>query len=560
MAQYLTLEEAAERLGISVSDFKRRLRTDWTHIRPMQDGSTQRFRDKDVEELARMIGFGSEEELTLADPSSSDEIEVPMNLSSAEAAIAPSKQEGVSGKQPAAKAPPKDQAADNPLVLGDQDVFLLADEEPKPVASGGSSSKGKSDSDVRLEKSGKRPKIVDSGTEEIDLATTPKGGSSAKGKSGKLTSTSSGKLGAVPKTTKLPAIPEDESSEFELRLDPDSSDEFELSLANDSSEEVPLGDLPGQTTKGKSGINIGKPSDSGKSLESKKKGDSGKSGKKSGKIAAVKPASGSEDEIDFELSLDQSGSAHKKVGSAKKVDSESEFELTLDEGDLAASLEAETTTFSTEEGEQKGDIFETDFEIPALDDDSASEAVNLEDSDTDLDSSSDFDLAIDESADGSVEDESASQVVVLDDETETPAKAKKKHAKKKVVEEEPSDDDLVVESAADEDAVSFDEMEVDESVSASEALEGVKDEGEEEEQQVVVVAGSAPWGPFPAIFLLLTLFVVWVAGIMGYELMQSMWGYHQSTKPSAVITNQVANMFDMKPNEGGAAGAGGAAK
>jgi hypothetical protein len=414
--------------------------------------------------------------------------------------------------------------------------------------------KSKSDSDVRLEKSGKRPKVVDTGTdEEIDLSVlpTPGGSSSKVGKSGKLTSSSGTKLPSTGRSSgKLPSVPDSDSSEFELRLDPDSSDEFELSLANDASDEISLGDLPGPSTTGKSGINIGKPSDSGKSLEAKK-GDSGKS-KKSGKIPAVKADTGSEEEIDFELSLDQANASHKKIGSSKKVDSDSEFELTLDEGDLASSLGAETTAFTTEDAEPKGDIFETDFEIPALDDDSASEAVALDDSDTDLDSSSDFDLAIDEPADVSVDDESASQVVVLDDETEVPVKGKKKPIKKRVV-EEPSDDDLVVESAADEDAVNFAEMELEEGVSASRALEGVRDE--EEEEQVVVVTGSPPWGVFPALFLLPTIFIVFVAGIMGFELMQSMWGYHQSTQPSSLVVDKVATALDMKPAEGGAAGA-----
>lgn len=578
MAQYLTLEEAAERLGISPSDFKKRLRTEWTHIRPMQDGSTQRFKDKDIEELARQIGFGSEEELTLADPSDSGEIVRESHRSDESPAPAKKSPSGkITTSKPAAKVDAPLPIADDALVLGDQEVFLLADDAPKPktasgkimgggASSGAGSGKGsKSDSDVRLEKSGKTKRVADSGTdEEIDLSVLPSGGSSTKaGKSGKLTSGSSSKL----KSGKLPAVPSDDSSEFELRLDADSSDEFELSLANDS-DEISLGDLPVQAPTGKtgqSGINIGKPSDSGRSLEKKKATESGKS-KKSGKIPVVKPDTDSDQEIDFELSLDQAGASSKKIGSGKKlgsgkkVDSDSEFELTLDEGDLAANLEAETTTFSTEEGE-KGDIFETDFEIPALDDDSASEVVSVDESDTDLDSSSDFDLAIDEPTDGSVEDESASQVVVLDDETETPVKAKKKPAKpvkgkkKAVVEEE---EDLVVEEAADEDAVSFDEMEIDESESASKALEGVSDdeeEEEEEEKQVVVVSGTAPWGVFPALFMLPTIFIVFLAGIMGYELMQSMWGYHQTTKPASMVVNEVAKVLDMAPNEGGSGGA-----
>lgn len=568
MAQYLTLEESAERLGISVSDFKKRLRTEWTHIRPMQDGSTQRFKEKDIEELARQIGFGSEEELTLADPSGSDEI--PMELNLADESAPPKKAAASSGKlAPKPSAP----VADDPLILGDQDVFLLAD-EPKPKSPSGKvkpSSQSKSDSDVRLEKSGKRPKpVVDTGTdEEIDLAVLPPSSSSSSsriGKSGKLTSSSASRLSG--KSGKLPTVPNEDSSEFELRLDPDSSDEFELSLANDTSDEISLGDIPLETPKGKgaaSGINLGKPSDSGRSLE-KKGGESAKakkaSSKSSGKLPKVKPDS--EEDIDFELSLDQAGASSKKIGSGKKIDSDSEFELTLDEGDLAASLDAETTTFSTDEAEAKGDIFETDFEIPALDDDSASEIVSIDESDTDLDSSSDFDLAIDEPADISVDDESASQVVVLDDETEAPVKPKKKGGKKKPVveEEEVAEEDLVVETEADEDAVSFDDMELDESVSASKALEGVSEEAEEEEEEheVVVVSRAAPWGVFPALFMLPTIFIVFLAGIMGYELMQSMWGYHQSTQPSSLIVDQVAQTLDMKPKETGGTAGGGAAK
>ena len=562
MAQYLTLEEAAEKLGIPTSEFKRRLRTEWTHIRPMQDGSTQRFKEKDIEELARQIGFGSEEELTLADPSSSDEIDVPLEINLVDDNAPPNKH-GASGKLIPTKASPK---GDDPLVLGDKDVFLLADDDDaKPKSpSGKVSSKSKSDSDVRLEKSGKMKRVVDTGTdEEIDLAVLPTGGSSAKvGKSGKLTGASSSKLSSSGKSGKLPAIPDDDSSEFELRLDTDSSDEFELSLANDdASEEISLGDLPLETPKGKagqSGINIGKPSDSGRSLE-KKSGDS--KARKSGKLPAIKPDTSSEDEIDFELSLDQAGSSSKKIGSGKKLDSDSEFELTLDEGDLAASLEAETTTFSTEDAEQKGDIFETDFEIPALDEDSSSEAVAIDGSDTDLDSSSDFDLAIDEPSDVSVDDESASQVVVLDDETEAPAPKKKTAKNKKKVVEEESDDDLVVESTGEEDAVSFDDMELDESVSASRALQGVsEDEEEGEEQQVVVVSGTQQWGIFPALLMFPTVFVVFFAGLMGFELMQSMWGYHQTEAPSALVVDEVAKALDMKPNEGGGPAGGSGAQ
>src|SRR5262249_26783942 len=118
----------------------------------------------------------------------------------------------------------------------------------------------------------------------------------------------------------------------------------------------------------------------------------------------------------------------------EKIDnSDSEFELTLDEeGDLGV-----------EEGGK--DIFEeTNFDLPPLDDESQSEAVALEEPDTDLESS-DFDLSMEEGA------ESGSQVVTRDEDEEaddaaaTVAKARKgaakapakTKAKKAPVEEEP---------------------------------------------------------------------------------------------------------------------------
>src|SRR5205807_8721824 len=67
------------------------------------------------------------------------------------------------------------------------------------------------------------------------------------------------------------------------------------------------------------------------------------------------------------------------------------------------------------EGEK--DIFETDFEVPALDEESGSQAVALGERDTDLESS-DFDLALGDE-DIAADEESGSQVVALEDGEET---------------------------------------------------------------------------------------------------------------------------------------------
>ena len=152
------------------------------------------------------------------------------------------------------------------------------------------------------------------------------------------------------------------------------------------------------------------------------------------------------------------------------------------------------------EGEQAAgqkDIFETDFDIPALDDESGSEAVVLEETDTDLESS-DFDLALDESSVAEAEGESASEVVQLDEE-----------------------------AAEVEDA------------SAEEALADV-------EEEAPVAAGPLPpakWGPLPALVMIPCVIVMFIVGLMAMEVMHSQWGYRQSYRPSSAITRGIASMF-----------------
>jgi hypothetical protein len=522
MAQTYTLEEAADKVNLSVEEFKRRLRTEWTQIRSFRDGATLRFRANEIDELARSYGLGSSDEIPV---SGSSELDYPT------------------------QAP----ASDAPLQLDDSDeAFTLAPE-------GGSSKRtragaAKPDSDVRLEKSD--PKRTAGGdeesilTEELDV---PGAGGSGKlsGKSGKLSSTQlksgdsgriaggsgkaagdsgrqsggsgkqsggSGKQAAAGSSGKA-RKPDDSSSEFELSLDQDS-DEFELSLAPDSSEEVALGEMPpeagsGSKKSGNSGINLNRPTDSGVSLEKKK------------------PAKADDDEIDFELSLDApgSGTSAKKLSSGKlKADSDSEFELTLEEpsGETAAAPG----------GDKKGDIFEaTDFEIPALEDESASEAVSLDEADTDLESS-DFDLALDD-ADAAAEDESASEVVALDD------APRKKGRKRKAVD--------------DDDAVDLGDVDLEEGPSASKALRGVRrDEGEDEDEDDYevseaadedrrVVAGPTRWGPLPAILMAPTVLIMFLGALMAFEMLHSTWGQQQAAQPSTPLVNWFGSILGMAP-------------
>jgi len=484
MAQTYTLEEAADKLNLSVEEFKRRIRTEWTQVRSFRDGATLRFRANEIDELARSYGLGS-----------SDELPVP------------------EADYPAASAPT---AQDAPLKLDDSDETFTITPDAK---TGQSSTKLKKDSGARLNKPA--PKADDEEsilTEEFDVPAD--GSGKLSGKSGKLSSTQlkggdSGKQKAPGSSGKLkPAAKPDSSSEFELSLDPDS-DEFELSLAPDSSEEVSLGDMPadaGAAAKsGNSGINLNRPADSGVSLEKKK------------------PAKKSDDEeIDFELSLDApgSGTSSKKLSSGTlKQDSDSEFELTLEEpSDLATA---------GGEGDKKGDIFEaTDFDIPALEDDSASEAVSLDEADTDLESS-DFDLALDEADAVAEDDESASEVVTLD-EDDAPRKKKKSKAKKRAADDDDDDEDL------------------DDDDDAASALRGVRrgeDEDEEEEEGAVAgraVGAPAAWGPIPAIFMFPTVLVMFLGAIMAFELLHSTWGYQQANQPTTPLVNFFANSAGLK--------------
>jgi hypothetical protein len=382
------------------------------------------------------------------------------------------------GLQPGGKAP------------AGSDEFLVppgdGSDSSEELTLGARKPKKPGDSDVRLDGSS-GPKLDPNEhqlTEEISLDVAGPGSSKLKGPG-------SGKLSA-PKSSKIPGAKEvmtntDSSSEFELSLDSDS-DSFELDLNSGSGEKAPLA--------AKSGITLDKPQDKGVNL-----GDS-------------------DDSMEFELSLDAPAA---KKGAAKKgttaPDSDSEFELALDDNsgvtdNLAASLQ--------DEADGKGDIFETDFDLPAIDDsESGSEVVAVDDSEAE---NSDFDIALDESDIQVEDDESASQVVLIDDEeAPTPRKGGKNLA-----------------------AVDFDDT--DGGASASKALRGVSDD---DAAAVRVVQAATPkWGAMPAVMGFVTIPFVFLGTLMGFELVRGMTGYTPTSKPAAPIVKGIAGMLGMAPNEG----------
>lgn len=505
MAQFYTLEEAANRLAISPEDFKRRLKLEWTSIRPFRDGATLRFRAADIDELARSLGAASDPGLPLgpvgAPPAEEESSEFSLSTGHSD--------KGLNAKKP----------AEPTAAAGESFSFAPASDSGKGKA------KPKGDSDVRLHAS-TPPAAADPEaaipTEEIDLDVAASGPSPSSGKlsgkksSGKLAGPGSGK---IPSAANAPIENTDSSSEFELSLDSDSSDSFELQLTPDNSEEVDLGSLDGGPQSGKggqSGINLGKPADSGVSLEKK--------GPKSGPI----PAQDDSSEDDFELSLDPASASGSRLSGPKSKpkppatdDSSSEFELTLDDDSgVAESLAASLESPSGEE--HKGDIFETDFDLPALEDESGSEVVAVDNADTDLEGGFEVD------ADQLVvpdDDESASQVVLVDD-----------------------DEAVVV--TDDGDVVGVDELEQGES--ASGALRGLRAGGEEElagVRTVEVPAAPPKWGALPVAVLFPTLLVAFLGMLMSFEILRSMWGYSSGSKPGTPLVRGVADTLGMKVND-----------
>jgi hypothetical protein len=537
MAQFYSLEEAADRLGIPVDEFKRRIKTEWTSIRPFRDGATLRFRTADIDELARSLGAASDPGLTPGPIGSgfaedSDELDIPMSLEPAPPIPMPKTARNM--KKP-------NIADDLPLLISDDDNTFGT----LPMKAG-------SDSDVRLDMnlgSGRDNPELTMPTEEISIDLS--GPSSAIIKpssgSGKLSAPKSGTKLSGPESSKIPSpskvkssplAPDDSSSEFELSLDP-SNDSLELELTSDSSEEVDLGglELSLDPRGGQSGINLGKPTDSGLSLEKK--------GPKTGPLGYVGNKNDADSDVDFELSLDAPGASGSKLGGPKSFtsrstgpDSDSEFELTLDDNSGDLDNLAESLRAGGEGGAEgsEGAIFETDFDLPSLDDDSQVVAEE-----TDLEGGVELDMNDLEEAD----DDSASQVLVVEDDAEA------------IVE----DDDMPrprkkgarsLAGAFDDDDVSGEDL--DDSPSASGALRNVRRGGDDDDYPTgpvqTIVAQPAKWGPLPAIVLFLTLPLMFVGSLMGYESVRGMWGYHQPSQPGNLLVRGLAeNLFTIKTGD-----------
>jgi excisionase family DNA binding protein len=456
----------------------------------------------------------------------------------------------------------------------DSDVKMVS-EPDSAVPLGERSDKAASDSSVRLvhaegPPSSKIRKPKGKGpdesmlTEEIDLDAElrkakdeSKGRPTTKGKSKlsqappKLPTTSPFELSESDLDVPLPEAENKppSSSDFDLTpAQPDSSpmepssDEMPAAPAGDSDDEVTLGELSGAA--GESGISLRDPADSGISLE-----QSGSSEEiefelslDAGSTPKPRPAGAGEVDSDseFELSLDDSSGETPAVGSAGSdsefelsldadsgvapdgaADSDSEFELTLDDSGGLAPLEEEG---SVEGSDADKDIFETDFEVPALDDESGSEAVALDEDSGETDSS-DFDLALGDE-DIAADEESGSQVVALDEDEEEEGRGRRKARRGAATLEEDSD-------------------EVDQLFDVDE-----DSELEEERARRGVAAAPAPanWGVLPTIVMLPCVLVMFLVTLMGFEMIRSMNGYHKPNSLTQAIVSSSPWGDDLPKN------------
>jgi hypothetical protein len=445
------------------------------------------------------------------------------------------------GDPPSGSQVTKRQPSSGTHPKSDSDVKLVQEHGHTPgdssIPIGSQPPKSGTDSDIRLEEpsgsgSGRLKSAPDDLmlTEEIDLdselaaaeeaakAKKPKGKPKTPHQPMDLTSPYQLQEEAGPTQTGPTArgkeTSPDSSSDFSLtphQDDADSSSPISLSSGEHQAlspleEEIDLSGSakPVSPASSDSGINLEAPADSGISLEQSGEGS---------------------DEIEFELSLDAESTPKPAPKAAAEDDSSSEFELTLDDSGGLAPLEEENNTSKVPVkgmGAGEKDIFETDFDVPALEDESGSQAVALDESDTDLESS-DFDLALGDE-DISTEEESGSQVVVLEDEEADEAAATVARTSRR-----PAQQALVSDDSNETEPIS----------EAEEA--GFVDEEELPPRRVA--AADADWGYLPGAVMIPCVVIMLFACVMGFELLRGMWSYRQPSKAGTAFVRFFAETF-----------------
>ncbi|MFO0841220.1 MAG: helix-turn-helix domain-containing protein [Gemmataceae bacterium] len=348
-----------------------------------------------------------------------------------------------------------------------------------------------------------------------------------------------------------------------ISLEDGGSDEieFELSLDEDNTPKPSARSAtrhPGPpTSKGQK-----PPQPKGKDSQKGKDAKKGKDSQKGKGAQKAKEKSDEDSSSEFELSLEDSSPTDNSSSEfelsledeSPTADSSSEFELSLEDSSGESSptrkLKAESPSDSEfeltldDEGglgvdEEAGDIFEeTNFDVPALEDESGSEAVAIDESDTDLEGS-DFEISLDE--DSSADSDSDSQVVALEDEeadegAATVARPRKTASKSK--------------AGLKDDAADL-ELDLDDDAPKARKAKAAAVEEEEDEEfddegaaPAGAVAAEQDWGALPAVMLFPTVLVMFLVAIMGFELLRGMFGYHRATAVGKPVIDLIARNVD----------------
>jgi excisionase family DNA binding protein len=407
---------------------------------------------------------------------------------------------------PRAQQPPARKPAPPGKSSMDSGVRLVPMEEDSAVSLGQQVPPAGTDSDIRLTPD--RPRRGDSiagqsghSTEDINLDEELR-------RADEMSRSKQPRSKVKPKSSPRPVeSPSDEAFQLDEPGAPGMGEvdrTAEMRLDGGEDAEVPLGeleapkDLAGSTNV--AGINLHAPADSGVNLERREE---------------------SSDSLEFELSLEPEATP-RPLQEANDIDSSGEFELTLDDEsgvEAPQGGENEATANLAVEGDQ--DIFETDFDLPAVESKPASGSGLSQSVDTELESS-DFDLSVGE--------DSGSQVVALEGEEADEGSATV--AYKGGQEVETGD-----ESSESEELLSDDELD---------QYEEVEGQGRLRRAPVMVAAPQASWGLMPALVMVPCVAIMFLLACMGFELMNNMAGYNASSRPTATLVKHVAGWLGKK--------------
>jgi hypothetical protein len=530
MAQeYITLDQAAQNLSVNKDQFLEL--ADKHKLRRFNGPDTVRFWKHQVEELGRQMGLGSDPELQPRDaggkpPSSEGIFAFDVSPSDSSSHIftggGPKKAGSDSdvrlvpqGSDVELKSGPGNPASSSTGKSGgpassigskvkldsDSDVKLVEDDSAVPIGREGT---GKEDSDARLKSSSS--KLMDSGVRLVEDKPGRK-----KPDSGLVTEEldldaelRQAEQSAKPPSSKSKMAPFGLAKESPKAKEPTpSSSEFELTPgapANQPSDS--LFDSSSEQIKldpeDDSSIHVSASRDLGI-------GDA--SGvnlhKPSDKGISLEkdPAESSSESITFDLAADEG----KKPSSKKKPGAKQPA------ADVDSSSEFELTLDDAglaplDEDKGSKDVFKTDLGTAAAKKAAESSGELSLDSSEEFAETSDFELALDEES-SSVEGETGSEVIVIDEDAgEAEATALRPDA-----------------LGADEEVAEG----VEEELAVEEAVEeGVEPSGRR--QLVPVEAPPAEWGIWGGVHLL-TLIALIPTGFLLFEMVHSIWGYNKET-------------------------------